>query len=142
MDQVKLPTDSLYKFIAIFGLAALIGSQVATYAYLDDYWERGTAFFENVSDPDGSKYEAIRRFSTERKGIDEYIRTLPPNERAAFVGLLRRQEDNELIKGDITFARRSGLAMIFIGFTLWYLKVQVHVDKILRCEANDIICNK
>lgn len=136
MEHTKLPTDSLYKFIAIFGLVAVIGSQYAAFKVLETHWERLIAFMENVSDPDGSKYMMLRRFSeTDSSDMDKYVQSLPPSERSAFIGAFRQHSDIELIEFPIKWGVRFGVAMIVFGFSMWYYKVQRHLDEILRKQA-------
>ncbi|WP_417737252.1 hypothetical protein [Rosistilla oblonga] len=138
MDQIKPPTDSLYKFIAIFGLIVFLGSYFVAYRNLDRAQAVWVAFYESVSDPDGAKYQKLEDYTNDETiAIDAYVRSLPKNERAGFVGLLHYKMETEHTLMNIQIVRWIGILMIILGFNLWYFRVQMYVDAILRREARD-----
>jgi hypothetical protein len=137
LDQIKPPTDSLYKFIAIFGLVLYLGSHYAAYKVIDIHWQRTGSYFDNIDDKDGAKYERLKLAieNQESDDLDPFIRGLPSDERVPFVMLYRSTKDLSHQFRDIYIARIVGIIMVLVGFAFWYIRIQRYVDTRLRRDA-------
>ena len=107
-DSLKPPTDCLYKFLAIFGLAIIV---VCAWAYFTDasrvMRKAESALSLSAIDPNSSDAIAARM---EYKACLESLRL-----------------NGEMGANGFSF----GWAISILGFALWYFKVQRHEDAIL-----------
>ena len=119
------PTDNLYKFLAIAGLALLLAGILVPEIAARNL-ERDLGYVEGV-------LRYIERAREEDRVIEKESLLLD----------LRKQQ--ELIRAQIPSFRRStvwgsilvntGSSLMILGFSLWYFRVQRYIDKILFSEA-------
>lgn len=130
-ESVRPPTDNLYKFIAIFGLAILLVSGwscLQTYS-LQERLDRESvgrfrllaeAIILSVAEADGTftrpTESEIQRLRDEAYGnVTDRIDAATPLT-LAIAGMA------------------IGAGLTIVGFTLWYRKVQRHLDKLLLAQ--------
>ncbi len=136
MDQVKPPTDSLYKFVAIFGLVLFLWSYYAADKFIDDHMDSVASYGEHVDDHDGLKYKVIEdAINGDTDKLDPFIQSLPISERAPFLKMYLQASKLTPTIANIHIGRNAGLLMIILGFFLWYYRVQRHLDAILYRQA-------
>ena len=123
MEIPKLPTDNLYKFMALSGLVILILSAIPYYR----------------------KYEfdiELIRLEAEAENLRLKIR-----ENAAYTTtefefkckeILRRITMNNYLKGVAYVCSFVGSFLTTLGFYLWYVKLQRYQDRIIKKEAAQI----
>jgi len=132
MDPTKLPTDNLYKFMAILGLL-LMGFAVYVQWHINNMpLEVQVAKSRGDAAVNQAKLERLQRAQPQGE---------PPTEEfvaAKMAGKLQMyQEDairseidrNRQINGHMNALEWWGIAMSVLGFGLWYWKLQRHLDK-------------
>lgn len=154
--MIKIPTDNLYKFIAIFGLV-LIG--FSGYAYLEmfDAYKASelietSTFYGWKQDSYASKeklIDAINDAKTReaKKNTKRHIDKEKLNLRLEKVQdsifnkykndlILMNYHKNKYIiyRNAVIFSAAIGFILMFAGFILWYFKVQRFIDKQTRLE--------
>jgi hypothetical protein len=142
------PTDSLYKFMAIFGLVALAWSltfpaqKQAEYHVLELELDAELKTVAEVSENLKAQYKAIvtkqgtldpnsaewRDLEVEKR--DKHIALLKASEpTAAKQGRLGALQDNA---NKFSLLERAGyvvgIVLSMLGFALWYLRIQRHLD--------------
>jgi len=153
----SFPTDSLYKFMAIAGLIAIVAGESLPFVISERYFERLSNdrqsfndnmqkhLFEfthiandasNLAHPTDASLDAKIKlldimgdhFKTiTQRAIDSSDRDL----NALSTSLVMQIKKLELLT-------RVGSAVMFAGFFLWWLKVQRFQDAILRKEAGAV----
>ena len=154
MDVSKLPTDNLYKFLAIFGLVLVVVSV-------------GLIVFENsnLAQREVETIEETRSQEALRSGFELQLELLAKfDEASPGDGLLKEKiiELIEIVPETLVQAARTdtqseanrymdrnsydnisrlywltgfGMLLSCIGFLLWYFKLQRHLDVVVRKEA-------
>lgn len=110
MNLPSFPTDNMYKFMSIFGLALIISSFFIYEIRSDTLWEKSLKLQEmNFSNK-----------AQEERYINEII------------------YDIKYISSLVNFQQRAGSVLTVSGFVLWYLKLQRYQDKIIISKAKAI----
>ena len=137
----SLPTDNLYKFIAISGLVLVVTSAVII-------WSHDKALTSIVQ-------EQARRTSllaAERKQVID-TQALPEQKKTEIAEIEAQLKSGYKVF-DIALGAANfygflalgldlvGLLAAAIGFWLWYTRVQVHHDRILAAHAKQITQSK
>ena len=154
----SLPTDNLYKFIALFGLATVL---LASYGLRDlsrQNARREESLLEIGADSAVTRARVLyqRRIDTRsaarlRQGAQdlaspqiESVVEYPPPDTAAvrrkWLAIQTRREIQET-QSDIVWLywlNGIGFVMIVSGFTAWWFLVQRYHDRVLRREAEGI----
>ena len=154
--MIKIPTDNLYKFIAIFGLV-LIG--FSGYAYLEMFEAHKASVLIETSTFHGWKQDSYaseeklidsindRRIREAKKDTNRHI----DNEK--FNLKLKKMQDsifnqfeNDFIlmnyhrnkyivyRNAVIFSAAVGFILMFAGFILWYFKLQRFIDKQVKLQ--------
>lgn len=157
------PTDSLYKFIAIFGLIILGWGIAAPY---QKSYEYKLKMAELNSAIDGSKnkaeqlQESYKSLLTERKNLEHepnnpetilkeaaidnkkqqlYIELLeaqqPVDEKTEVMKVLNEAMTTYKLLGIVSVF--GGLLLTLSGFWLWYVRIQKHIDMTLLQDNNN-----
>lgn len=148
MDPTKLPTDNLYKFLAIFGLAIAFFAAYFTEQRREAYDTRIEAALMELAG-----LRARRAQLESGIGVLERQTSIDP----AAVREMRRQMDELLTTGarmqeqtrqighlddQLVKMRRiaygggvSGVVVSLIGFALWWFKLQRHLDRTVAASA-------
>lgn len=150
MEITKLPTDNLYKFIALTGITLVILSIAAPYALIGD------AVREQIEIYGGQEIAMIELKYIEediREAIEKNKGTLPSEERLRLFKQLRDakvegekastrlkqfgylRERTLHIKRWAVFGGLCGFGMSLAGFVLWYFRLQRYQDAVLRKQA-------
>ena len=159
MNVPSLPTDNLYKFLAIFGIVICIFS---IYIYQNKYNLYTEEFFEVRKE--FAKYGPMLDRVTlllERIETDPSDKSLPENKKLFAATLDAIDKLNQEIKTGHEIAEYSkekeeraweeirilwkyskifffiGVLMSIVGFYLWYVKVQKPLDKLLKKQLED-----
>ena len=136
MDQLKLPTDNLYKFVALSGVAIfLLAAWLAIYPF-GAALEFAREAEVNMSDLVSDVMEA------EKQGLD----TISENQNELLTEYFRNETRAESIVAMqeglmTTYALLAGIGVLIalFGFTLWYNKTQKYADQILRLQAESLM---
>lgn len=153
-NSFRPPTDNLYKFLALFGLF-LLG--FAIWIAWKSFWESasefrdvanlqrehneliavqwGAALREAFEKADGDM-DAVGEFLEDavERASDETAESAQRLERREWDAQLAT-ESTALILIFATVLGAVGILLSFIGFLLWYFKVQRYQDRILRQQA-------
>lgn len=131
----NLPTDNLYKFMALSGLFAMLASTlVVSYdlSQLSELQGTITATSDNINmlQDLGDAATTLRGDKYHAEAI-ELLKTnsINLNKHKFFLGTLADRQ--KLMRWVFV----TGGLVSFLGFGLWYFKVQKHHDKILLSEA-------
>ena len=134
ISKIPLPTDNLYKFIALFGLMIFITTLVMFFTRHQYYNE--SAFNRY------SKIVALEMIENRTEQEENELFILTEQQRI-------EESDEDLEIGTyVALAIFSFFVIIPFGFTLWYVKVQKDEDRLLvlrvekaRIENKTIITN-
>jgi hypothetical protein len=118
-DRIPLPTDSIYKFCAMFGLL-LIMFGFATVIYANDVANQK---FANLYE-EKARLESTKVLTEDKKVRKEIV--------VRFIELA--SEDKKLYKNASVFICVGGLILAFYGFNEWR-KIQPLHDKQLRLQV-------
>lgn len=143
MNGLSLPTDNLYKFIALAGLVLIIFS-----AYID--YTKGMEMSLAVEELKGQ----LEIDKAESQYIEPQIsEAAKQNDAPAYRKLIREREKQKAVvdaklatvkfQSKVYFWLRRvlvtayivGAGVSFFGFLLWYIKVQRHLDAAIRLES-------
>jgi len=119
---MSVPTDNVYKFVAIFGLVMVIASFLASI-------QQGVSTNEEVfsSAPEIAKLEASKN--------------LDPYDKAKLEILHRKLEialsDRKFLTWGGGIFGGMGLGISVLGFVAWYKKVQRHQDRLLELQVRE-----
>lgn len=140
MNIPQLPTDNLYKFIAIFGLALIILGLVFSF-YPLDYISIQLIRLNGELEALNAREEYLANGKPTEKELIEIRKELRKN-LAEIKGKL--EVISGLSKMSLRFSRYAailtgfGLFLAGVGFYLWYVKFQKYQDKIIKSEAENI----
>lgn len=132
------PTDNLYKFLAIFGLIVATSSLFFTYIAIMDLEAqvvrlRGEAIaLEREVEWLMPNPKAVVS-KAERRQVERRVAELK-GKKAVIRGLL---EQVKVLSRDLKVPLALGLALMVVGFGLWYYRVQRYQDLILRRDAEN-----
>ena len=150
MNYVPLPTDNLYKFIALSGLAIILVSlfyplrlvvdlelkaagamgQIQETTDLIEETERALSDIEKSESPTAAQVnEAARKHKLARQSSN---RDIPIG---AELQVLRAQLDG--IKSVSRIGIALGTIMTAFGFYFWYVRVQRPADRLASRQANE-----
>jgi hypothetical protein len=132
MNFPSIPTDNLYKFLAISGVALLITGIYFRYNFENEVnaelsrlqLSEAIINLKTKSDATYSQKLDSLTLAHDIKGLRNSIEKLPENYKSAILLLL------------------SGAALAAFGFIQWHLKLQRFSDKIIENEARKIIEQK
>jgi len=117
---MSVPTDNVYKFLAIFGLVMVIAS----------FWGAitQTSLTNKVAVASAPEIAAL-----------EANQSPTPGEKAKLDVLKKRLqvavEDRKTINNYCTVLAALGTLASFIGFSFWYSKIQKHQDRLLNLQV-------
>ena len=141
MKLPSLPTDNLYKFIALFGLFLVI---TTIYSYstiqndLDEKWAKGAAVLEAQSDLLMAQLKIHDKPTEQQKGkISDLKKRKEKLEQTGteVEDYWTAYRKAKRWKNSLLFLMAVGFLMIIIGFYLWYVKLQKYQDIILINQA-------
>ncbi|KGM38713.1 hypothetical protein JY96_21305 [Aquabacterium sp. NJ1] len=120
LEKLQIPTDSLWKFLAIFGLAGILAS---AYLFVENY-ER---YLHDTLDAQAKlvEIESSKQVSATQAAMQKYL--------TSKVELLSRNK-TEYAKM-IAYLFSTSLAVLLFGSFFWVTKVQTHVDRMLAAQA-------
>lgn len=143
-----LPTDSLYKFLFVFGIVLIISSQFIGDHLLENYnqsLKKDTELIaEHVNKIDGLQQEiADKGLSTQKK---DSLQLLYKIEVASASRFMKRFEDQNsmdryLVNSNVSslnFALYLGYTLALLGSILWYVKIQYIQDRILKLQLKEL----
>jgi hypothetical protein len=145
-----IPTDNLYKFIAIFGLIIFVLAIIYPRKALNELYLQGLEIHGQIKIIELQKDSIEKKIESltllDKRMFEEREECL----KDSFNLQLKTQElDNlnerncYLVKEHKSYLKYScagiiiGIIMIFLGFTLWYFRLQVYQDKIIKKEASE-----
>ena len=132
MNVPNLPTDNLYKFMAIAGIVIAAGGGLASYAA----WQKADQdlFLLQID---------VDRLKAEIQHADERELILPEIH-VAQAELSARADRARDVSNRLTGLAITSVLMILAGaglalngFRLWYTRLQVHHDELLRRQVGD-----
>ena len=124
----SIPTDNLYKFVAIAGLVMILAGLIIpqlTIRKVDELvstTEGILKYLENAK-------EAGRDLPHEKR--EDMISLIRQNIELGRSGIRQWKFESMLASAIIV----TGVIFAFLGFLLWYFRVQRHMDKILVIKA-------
>jgi hypothetical protein len=141
MNIPTIPTDNLYKFIAIFGLLI---SLTGTYLFQNNFQE-----INSEIDKLDIEYEQIKVKNPFYKKILLLKDSLEINkviefktDSVSFIKRYRKLENRvNSLKHDLQvyiFIIFLGIGISIFGFCKWYIKLQIYQDKIVKNEASKL----
>ena len=159
MDLASLPTDNLYKFLALSGLTIILFFTYLNVRYRSGLWARLDAVRRKQARIN-AEHEALETENEYLKALGEAVKGGTPDQtrdvlskrdilRERFGKLKDLSKTTEIdvaailrIEGQLRWLNRIslaaivvGLAMASSGFALWYYRVQVYEDQELRLKA-------
>ncbi|QJR19698.1 hypothetical protein [Pelagibacterium halotolerans] len=161
----SLPTDNLYKFQAIAGLVLVVVSSIFMYLRVsEDALEVARisaviSSYETLLERDAEEIRAFREQlesreaeneldSVDLEGLQLRLSQFEELERQHRESAARISEDSALSRtrvdntamahGPLFAMTIAGLIFMLHGFWLWYSRVQVHQDKLLRLQVEKI----
>lgn len=158
--MIKLPTDNLYKFIAISGLIILINSGYYIYSFNKELFANLNSATnivkQNIADSNAlwdnvrklkEKLQAehdptiVKNIENEIKSLEEKSKKYINNQDAKKI--LQDIDDktntgtfSNIVYNVVVFTFFFGTIIMLSGFICWYLLVQKYQDKILKSDAN------
>ena len=129
----NLPTDSLYKFIALSGIALFITGLILNFKSADVYFENSQ--FVKVETELSEEQKKLINSQPLFKLDDPRLLNLPIEyiSKSKKNGhYLTKAEKFESYSKAMMFC---GSLLTIIGFVLWYLLLQRHIDKQMKKEA-------
>ncbi len=142
-----LPTDNLYKFLALAGLVIVVLSDVLQNARMSAINEKldalrveaaGTDAESKSIDADLARGSALTSHEREllwQRRREHTLHLAESGARLAIVDRLITEQHDIQVWSDVASA--IGAVLMILGFGLWYHKVQVYQDRLLRAQAKD-----
>lgn len=139
MEIPSLPTDNLYKFMAIFGIVLMIFAFVFPFRGIDDLSnELHEAELEaRIHEAQEQRFFASGKERSEEEEIDKIIFML--KYKSNLEKLREKSNRFEQNKWIFKISYGAGSFVASWGFLLWYWKVQRHLDRILYNQASDTL---
>lgn len=153
------PTDSLYKFLSIFGCIIVVVSVYYPLHLLDIYKDKASTLrieFNKAKVEQEKRKELIDEIEILRargkykdsvdlrNKLNNHLResSIRSYEMNSMLKDIERHGNNALYAtiASIIFIL-LGLIMAFLGFKKWYYKIQIYQDKILESQAKNINSN-
>jgi hypothetical protein len=126
IPSVPLPTDNLYKFLCLLGLAIVLAGMAAVYAVYNDALE--------------AKIRLLTELATTPSAVDT-----PASAPSPLVDLKRKlltttQRNEQFYAWVIGLSMGVGCLLVAFGATRWYKVVQLRDDKIadLQCRKLEL----
>lgn len=162
MNIPDLPTDNLYKFIALAGLILLLFSSIYYQVFSRDVllknidlraemsrMEKEVEFLREDTDSLKEDKQAIKQDNSvsqeEQNNVGKNIEGLNQRTREAILktielerigkGVLIYNDQIALLRWSSIIGAITGILLLIIGFYLWYTRIQIYQDKILVNEA-------
>jgi uncharacterized membrane protein len=144
MNIPNLPTDNLYKFLALTGIIILIFSIAITETRLteleseSDYYltQQGELYFDIQSlNSDLDRITDKEIFELKRLKNEIRIRVFKLSRTKEL--LLKKSKQTRTVFRWSIFGVLSGLLISVFGFVLWYNRVQRYLDYKLKLETKD-----
>jgi hypothetical protein len=150
MNYPSLPTDNLYKFVALSGLALIlvsltyptgkvielelgaveVKSQQEKLNIEKSEIDRLLAVLEKANDPKPQEVTALRELHTQSK-----LKTIELTKSVEVIQIKLNWAKHYLIAAMLGFA--IGVLLAFVGFRFWYLRVQRPNDIDLRKKLDE-----
>jgi hypothetical protein len=145
MDFSKLPTDNLYKFMALFGVAFVLFSfyfvHTQIYKFVDKVLEASLEKeiltveikqAEELADDLRKLQNPTKEESKELKEIVHDIerRKVLLQEKERMLAVWNKKIKSTFLYGDVLVV--FGFIFIFLGFPLWYFRVQRYQDMAIQ----------
>lgn len=147
--MITPPTDSLYKFIALFGLAILAWGLTFSAPLESDYrlkvaeldattqaYAAQSKLKTNFADELEARQEDVggdlakwQKFEDEKTALRLEIIKMSGDLTVQEYKLRALREELEWSRLLGLLARWGGALLAIAGFVLWYLKIQVHIDR-------------
>ncbi|ELV8719645.1 TPA: hypothetical protein NKA09_003195 [Vibrio parahaemolyticus] len=137
IDFPSLPTDSLYKFLA---LAGVLLCAMSLYTYVRFYTLIKSKVFNVKSDIQEREAEIAFLESQESPEQSEILKVRVKHNRTKVqVEELEWYSKQLIVIGLLSFLfASSGAFMTYKGFNLWYWKIQVHQDKLIELKVDEL----
>jgi len=148
MVSTSLPTDNLYKFLAITGLSLVLFSFYLLNMRLDRDWERMIQAdkqwmlqMDELRELARTRYN-LRQVSKPgdkpiKPGDDEFKKRVMQIRQQTQEEYLSRAPNLRLFD-ELQVALYAGLFFVGLGFTLWYFRVQKYLDIAIKRQATNI----
>ncbi len=154
----QLPTDNLYKFLALSGVAILLASVLGPFGRFEQDWvaihrikgetdvlqmrvthheQRVQRLKSDMSRPDaeaaspGRREDLVTQIEASQEALE--LAGAELKARSDLAASIHHQTDDLFVLGGLGIS--LGLSLATAGFVLWYRRVQVHQDALLRSEA-------
>ena len=153
MDFVKTPTDNLYKFIALFGLAIFGLMCVLVHRHIDQSMNKALELEKELNSQHAALLGIVAEVEKANPDIDvnkltdsEFSNLVAPSKYQTLIELERQAETN-MVVGEAIIKWLKPVLMTYViiavigvfiaiaGFILWYKKLQKHIDKKLEHES-------
>jgi hypothetical protein len=144
LNVPNLPTDSLCKFVALSGLTLVVLSTVLPRLWMGAIWDKFDQLRIDmaVADAEGRNLDTdLRRVSLSahaqellwQRQRERVVHVATNSGRAATLQRLT----NDLSSTELyeVVGGLGGILLLVTGFALWYSRVQVHQDQVLRSQA-------
>ena len=138
MNIPNIPTDSLYKTLAIGGLIITI---LSGYFMLDYFIDVDDRIRKAITENEALNYEhevlKEEADSNSLKWNEIGVRAIA--NKNEFIGIKEYQANYNSLLTTFSLLFSLGLLLSIVGFHQWYVKVQKYQDKIIRNEADKYI---
>ncbi len=138
MNIPNLPTDSLYKFISILGLLFILLYNYIEYNRLIEFSKLRIEILTNI---DSIKFEVEHNKKYHKgefvhsKDASEILRTMQDvSVKSKEMEYL--EDEHEIIKNKINWLLYFGIVLMVVGVFFWYIKIQIHQDKLIKKSIN------
>ena len=146
MISPSLPSDNLYKFLAITGLSIALFSFYLLHVRLDRDWERmiqadkqWMASMDELKQLARSRYKPKQATSPRTKAMagttdDEFKKRVAQIRQQMQEEYLSRTPTLQLFD-ELQVVLFGGLLFLGMGFTLWYFRVQKYIDIAVKKQS-------
>jgi len=145
MTGLNLPTDNLYKFMAIAGVSIALFSIYLMFtraeqgtARVDQLERESTVLFEEEHQVEIAWEKLKDKTGPRAKSLEDARNEIKKRKARNYEEVqatMRFGKLNLLLVKDLQVAHYVGVVLAVVGFFLWYFKVQRFMDKAIREEA-------
>lgn len=137
------PTDNLYKFMALAGIVLLVAAPFYWTSYYVKQQERFHATLRSMKaamPPSDYFYAKVQiekgdNVSPERRQLVEHYDAAKKESDELGDEFLVTEQFQRVAAFFAIFLGGLGLVLVFLGFSLWYLRVQRPLDRVLMRET-------